>query len=135
MADATTFRLALMSHLQAELGVEFLPGIITGPSVDRDIGCCWTVGITPFEDNALVAVVQVHARVLQKTPGVLDTPALVEEAMAGLEDLSEAMSAALLAIKYSLAGVWYFRVLNLEMDLEENGVEATLQAFRDNPAA
>jgi len=135
MAAMTTFRGQLAAHLQSSLGIEFLPGIITGPVADRDVGCVWTAGIVPFEDNAQVAAVQVMVRVLQRTPGPLDTPAGVEEAMAGLEQIAEDLSAALLAVKYSLLGVWYFRVLNMELDLEENGCEATIQAFRENPAA
>jgi hypothetical protein len=132
MADLTDFRRALQAELQYVMGIEFFGGMISGPVPDRDVGCCWTAGFAPSEDNEYVAAVDVRVRVLLRTPGATEEFSRRDPDL--LETAGEDLAMALQAVKATLSGAWFFSVRAFELDLEENGVEAALLVYRRNPA-
>lgn len=132
-SSLTTFREAVQVALEAELGIPFFGGIITGPVEDRTVGCCWVAGLARWDDDALAAIVDLRARVLLRTPQQPETYKARDPD--ALEQAVDDLAAALRAIRASSPQVWYFSVVSFELDLEENGIEVAIQAWRDNPAS
>jgi len=126
----TDIRQGLQDYLQAQLQVRFVAGIIDGPVEDQDIGCAWTTG-GARADDAESEDVTIHVRLLRQYSET--TPALRDPAQ--LEADVDAVKAALKGIQSSLAGAWFFSVVEWESDLETNATEYVITCRRTDPFA
>src|SRR5215204_3921738 len=130
----TTFREAVQTELQTDLGITFVGGTITGPVDDRDIGCVWIASMQPMED-AVVQAIDLRVRVFKLWRQPDSYPSLDPSA---LETLAEQVQASLVDIRASATiratGVWFLQsVASVEIDPETYGVEAQIIAARQNP--
>lgn len=132
----TDFRVNLQDYLQAQLGIEFVGGMIDGPVEDRKIGCAWTASVEEWPDDVLLEQINVSVRIFlpwrqpqgttNPTPAVRDLEQLAEDLQVILKPVQAAASGGTL-------GPWQFRLTGVEIDLETNGIEGSIQALQSNP--
>jgi hypothetical protein len=129
----TTFRDAIHSELEKDLGITFERGVVDGPNESYDVGCLWIAKGEKNSGNVLEWNDELHARVFkqfavnaEQVVNPADLEAVVETIIAALKDIQ--VSAPVQA-----AGVWMFSPNSYEIDVETNGVEVVFTAWRQNP--
>lgn len=126
----TSFRQAVQQQLAVALGIEVLSGKIDQALPDRDVGCVWVAGVREYGSNVNVEEVIGKVRVFKQWE---QTQAYQQGDIDELEALVETVQSALKAI--GTAGpLWYFRVTEVELLIEEHGIEATLVGYEQNIA-
>lgn len=130
----TEFREAIQAQLEAAIGIPFVAGTINGPVGDRNIGCVWVASVNNMDDLIDVQTIDLRVRAFRQWKQET-TPGYQPEHVEALETLAEQVQTGLAAIQASLASVWYFHVVGVELDLETMGVEASLIAYQQNPMA
>jgi hypothetical protein len=126
----TTIRQGLQAELQADLGIRMVAGIINAPDDTEDIGCVWVAGLSQRND-VQAEDIEIHARVLlqyKQTEPKLRDPA-------ALEALAESVQTSLRDKQAGQFGMWMYDLTQIEIDLENNFVEATIVATTQNPFA
>lgn len=123
----TSFRQAVQDELQKDLGITFVAGMLTAAANDRTIGCVWAAGIREGSDINTEEIV-LHARVFTQFEA---TQGYKQGDIDQLEQLAEQLQTAL-RDKQATLGPWFFRVTEVELLIEEHGVQATIVAVDDN---
>lgn len=130
-----SFREAVAAELGADLGINILPGRLEEPSTRRDVGSCWTVGVTENPRNVQEELLTLGLRIFKRAPLSRDrTPDELYDP-GELEDLVEAIQLALRDRQTTLAqehGIWFFRLTAAELDPQLRKVEAELAGIRSN---
>jgi hypothetical protein len=128
-SEMTELRARLAEVCSGALGVPFLEGRIDGPVHNRALGCVYPVNVAEDPDNVLNALIRVNVRVYQKWIEQTDPerPVTTEKLEEWVDALRVALSDAQLT-----GGVWFFRLTNVEFDVDDQGVELSILAFADN---
>lgn len=124
----TTIRVGIQTELQRELGIRFVAGMLVGPIDTGNLGCVWTPGVREranVQEQDVILKSRVYLQ-WKPTDETLRDPA-------ALENLAETFLTALRDEQVNQYGVWMYRVAEIEIDLETNGIEATITAVRANP--
>lgn len=124
----TTFRQAVQTELQTDLGITMVAGIREGRSEDRDIGYVWVESIADDGADVQVRVTTVGVRVFLQWEAQQGThrdvsavEALMESILTSLKD------------KQTTLGPWFFRVPEVLPNYEDMNVTATIVARDANP--
>lgn len=124
----TSFRQAVQDKLQDAMGITFVAGMLTAADSNRDIGCVWIAGIRERSDVQTEEIVA-RARVFTQFEA---TQGYRQGDIDQLETLAEQFQTALKTIQLT-AGPWMFRVTEVQLLIDEHGVEATMVGIDDNP--
>jgi len=116
----TSFRVTLGSVLSDAFGVDHVSGRVEGP-VDRALLCTWPASIRENSDDVNLQDVEVNVRMLlqfrqQHAPESPVDPADLEEAAEQLQQV--------LADVQTEAGPWFFRPVDIELDVDARQVTA-----------
>jgi hypothetical protein len=128
-AALTDLRKAIADQLQNTLGIEFVPGKLEGHQA-RDLGCTFPVGRTEVGEGELPELLTVKVRIYQRYVAVRSPEQPADPAP--LEELAVRLLTALDDIQVGAGGVWFFRVPEVEIDMDDQGVEATVVAVAAN---
>jgi hypothetical protein len=128
MASLTDFRTNVQSTLALALGITFESGILEGPIEDRTVGCCWSEGKREWAQDVNLEEILLKGRVLLQWK---QQQGLNNLQLSTLEELLEDVQAALKPIQVS-SGPWQFRLSEIEIVYEQNGVEFSLSALQAN---
>ena len=126
-------RTGLRAELATDLGIEMLDGMIDAPAgiPRRDLGCVWIAGYGEMDDRVQTQVIDVRVRIYKQKVERRSVEQAVDPQP--LEDLAERAELALRDKQAAQYGVWYFRIRRTEIDLESQGIEIELTAWRTNP--
>jgi hypothetical protein len=126
----TSFRLALQAYLKTTFSFEFESGQLEGPIEDRTVGCCWTVSVSEWPEDVQLEQITVGVRIFKQWQQQQGLP---NPSISDLEDLAETLQEALKPVQTTLGSAWQFRLTQVELDLETNGIEGTIVALQPNP--
>jgi hypothetical protein len=128
-SELTGLRTTLRDVCSEATGLPFLEGLVDGPVHNRALGCVYPVNIAEDSENVLIARIRMNIRVYQKWIEQTDPERPVSSQK--LEEWADQLRVALSDNQLS-GGVWFFRLLNVEFDLEDQGIELSILAFADN---
>lgn len=128
-ATLTTFRQTVANELATELGIPFVPGRVEGPIENGLLGCSWPAGKRENADDANVEELEIYVRVLRPFTERIEPRLPIDPTP--LEDLADTFQTALEAVQTS-AAPWYFRVTELELDVDAYTITATLVGYGYN---
>jgi hypothetical protein len=128
--DLTNFRQAIEAQLQTALGISFVPGQLRGPIENRDLGCCFPVGVSEVPAHVSDEELSIRARVFKRYQAPTDPEVPIDPGP--LELLAEAIQVAVKAIETSVNGAWFARVVSVTIDTDRQGVEALIVGYGAN---
>lgn len=126
----TTFRQAVAARAGTALSIAtVLDGKLEGPVQRRDVVCSWPARKGELPDDADLEELEVFVRVLTAyvqrvddetpwDPGPLET--IAETLQAGLDDIQTA------------AGPWFFRLVEVEIDVDRQSVTGRVLGWQRN---
>jgi hypothetical protein len=120
-AVITTFRQAIATGLATALSIEFVPGKLDGPQRQRDLGCTFPDVIAEISGRVQEETLVVKARVfkqahIQVAPERPIDPTELETVAAAIQTWA--------ATHQTSIGPWFMRVVSIQFDIAQWGLEA-----------
>lgn len=139
MSALADFRDYVAGVCQTATGITIVPGRFNGPLQGFDKGCAYMIG--KAEDTTDVAQVRYEVRVrlfkdIQPFDG--DDPEdkpRDDSALVALAELCEVAASASGVDETAGDSVWYYRLTEYEVNLDQYGVEMAFMAYADNKFA
>ena len=137
MTILTDFRTAVAGVVEETTGITVKPGKFDGPVRNGDLGCCYPVGVREDSANVNREILEVRVRLflnvneraadpeLPLDPARLE--ALIEQCQAALSPSGEGAEPT--------AGIWFARLSDSEINMEQYGVEMQIVAVAWNQFA
>jgi hypothetical protein len=130
MAALTDLRRAVALQLAATLEIEFVDGKLDGRQT-RELGCTFPGGRSEVDaDTVLYEVRTVFVRIYQRYEEVRNPQKPADPSR--LEQLADRLLDAVGDIQSGTGGAWFFRVPTVEIDMDDQGLEATVTAWGEN---
>lgn len=124
----TSFRETIAATLSNGLGIPFVPGKLEGPQ-KHDIGCTFPDRKGEFPENVDLEQLQIFVRVYKKFERSRNQERPRDPAE--LEAIAEQIQ-TLLYPQQTSAGPWFFRVTEIEFDMDDNGLQALIVSWESN---
>lgn len=126
----TTFRQAVAAQAGLSLGIgTVVDGKLDGPVQRRDIVCSWPLRKAELADNVDLEELEIALRVLKVYPPRVDDETPIDPGP--LETIAETLQTGLDNIQ-TTAGPWFFRVVELALDVDRFCVTARLVGWQRN---
>lgn len=131
MTLLTDYRLAVGAAVQNATGVKVKPGFFNGPVRNGDLGCCWSVGVAE-DANIVRQTMECRVRLYQRYDRQPDpeVPLVPDTLEAWAETCQVTISNGPLDL--GVAGVWFARLAEFEINMEQMGVEMQWLAWAWN---
>lgn len=131
MSLLSDYRRAVAEKVQTTTGVKIKPGFFNGPVRDGSLGCCWSVGVA--EDvNIVRQTMEARVRVYLRYDRQPDPEVPLDPLP--LEDLIELCQVQISGepLNLGVEGVWFARLTEAEINMEQYGVEMQFIAWAWN---
>jgi hypothetical protein len=123
---------AIISAFKTALGVDIVPGLLVGPIEDREMGSVLVHRVRESPGRVNEQQVIVTLRLFKRYQMVTDPTKPYDPKP--LYNWVEELETIIYANQTGLAvGVWFQRITDFEVDPMQQGIEANLLAFRENP--
>lgn len=131
MTLLTDYRLAVGAAVENATGIQVRPGFFNGPVRNGNLGCCWTVGVA--EDvNIVRQTMEARVRLFLRYDRQPDPEVPLDPSP--LEALIETCQVSISnnPLDLGVAGVWFARLSEAEVNMEQYGVEMQWLAWAWN---
>ena len=122
MSLLAAYRLAVGAAVQEATGIKVKAGFFNGPVRNGDLGCCWSVSVAE-DDNIVRQTMEARVRLYKRFDRQPDPEVPLDPSP--LEDLIEVCQVTISQgpLDLGVAGVWFARLTEAEINMEQNGVE------------